>query len=194
MASYVRPNPVHKAMFWDNIKERSSQVSLPWLVADDLNDIAMASEKFGGAPLNLSRADLFNKRIHDCQLLDLGYHGPLFTWLGNGRGGNILKERLDRALANDEWRLAFPEAFVMHLPRVCSDHHPILIDLLNDRRGPRNKPFRFEAMWTMHTGRGEGKHEPGGAIAPPEILEKKLVVVLKVWGAGVIKGKIKGRG
>lgn len=41
---------------------------------------------------------------------------------------------------------------MLHLPRVCSDHYPILIDLMRNRHSCFPKPFRFEAMWLMHDG------------------------------------------
>lgn len=59
--------------------------------------------------------------------------------------------RLDRALCNDRWRVAFPNSFVKVLPRIdFSDHHLILVYLdgnINDRR---EKPFRFESAWLTH--------------------------------------------
>lgn len=52
-----------------------------------LNDVACSSEKVGGADFNFSRASLFNRRIDDCQLMDLGFNGTPFTWKGKRRGG-----------------------------------------------------------------------------------------------------------
>jgi hypothetical protein len=43
-------------------------------------------------------------RLEDCQLCDLGFKGVKYTW-SNGRfGGEFTKERLDRVVANSEWR------------------------------------------------------------------------------------------
>lgn len=56
-----------------------------------------------------------------------------------------MAKRLDRGLANLQWRLDFPEAFLEVLCRFHSDHNPLLLRLggLPQARGP--KPFRFEA-------------------------------------------------
>lgn len=62
----------------------------------------------------------------------------------------MVYERLDHALCNDTWRVAFPEATVLHLPRVFSDHNPILIDLSRPTTQYHAKPFWFEAMWATH--------------------------------------------
>lgn len=79
-------------------------------------------------------------------MIDLGYRGPDFTW-SNG----TVKERLDRCLCNGDWRLCFPESKVIHLPKVCSDHCPVMVKLHpsigNTRTDP---PFRFQAMWMQH--------------------------------------------
>jgi hypothetical protein len=59
--------------------------------------------------------------------------------------------RLDRALCSMEWRVSFGEGYVRHLPRVTSDHCPIMLCLHSSHipRGPI-KPFRFEVMWLKH--------------------------------------------
>ncbi|KAK1584321.1 hypothetical protein Q3G72_031946 [Acer saccharum] len=68
------------------------------------------------------------------------------------RGSNeSIWERLDRAICSKDWRLLFAEGFLRHLPRVASDHCPILLSL-HSNHIPRShlKPFRFEAMWLKH--------------------------------------------
>lgn len=53
--------------------------------------------------------------------------GPKFTWRGPMlQGFSIIFERLDRGLANAEWQLAYTDSSIRVLPRVKSDHHPIL--------------------------------------------------------------------
>jgi hypothetical protein len=57
-----------------------------------------------------------------------------------------IKERLDRAVANLEWRSMCPKASVKHLPMIASDHAPLIINSYeDDSTGP--KPFRFEEAW-----------------------------------------------
>lgn len=74
-----------------------------------------------------------------------------FTWRGpkwNGR--DWVFNRLDRFLCNVEWRLRFQEGFGRVLPRVQSDHHPIMILTEGEPNISMNRPFRFEAIWTTH--------------------------------------------
>jgi len=57
-----------------------------------------------------------------------------------------VKEMLDRVFCTYNWRLAFPEAEVIALPTMGSDHSPLLLttDVI---LGRRQKSFTFEAFW-----------------------------------------------
>ncbi|CAN0836924.1 hypothetical protein LINGRAHAP2_LOCUS1644 [Linum grandiflorum] len=79
-------------------------------------------DKQGGANFNLSDAKDFSSCLDQCQLFDLGFVGPKFTW----RRGSLF-ERLDRGVINEDWLLRFPDSATRHLPRVKSDHRPILV-------------------------------------------------------------------
>lgn len=64
----------------------------------------------------------------------------------------MVRERLDRFLCTEEWKLLFEQAWVCVLPRFCSDHSPII---LFTEQIPRDKPRhhrlkRFESLWFKH--------------------------------------------
>ena len=64
-----------------------------------------------------------------CHLMDLGFFGPKYTW-SNLRGiSDLIQECFDRCWADSDWKLLYPEAIVCHLPRVNSDHYPLLLNL-----------------------------------------------------------------
>ncbi|KAK3010773.1 hypothetical protein RJ639_011993 [Escallonia herrerae] len=150
-AVYATPNRTAKSDLWNYLEEMTNNMQLPWLVAGDFNDIANSTEKWGGIPTSRNRCSTFVNRINSCQLLDLGFQGPLFTWFRNRNGHCYLKERLDRGLCNRQWRLNFPEAFIKHLPRTHSDHCPILIDTKGETPPAHSlRPFRFKAAWLTH--------------------------------------------
>lgn len=92
----------------------------------------------------------FNEMLSNCCLTNLGFSGPRFTWTNLRQTGGLIQERLDRAVANPSWRLMFPNAELRHLPRVHSDHCPVLLDFNPRRIVGRQKPFRFETMWLSH--------------------------------------------
>ncbi|KAI9121774.1 hypothetical protein K1719_007164 [Acacia pycnantha] len=59
-----------------------------------------------------------------------------------------MKERIDRVIANAEFRLQFQNSLVLHIEPVGLDHH-ILVDCeYKYVRTPRM--FRFEAVWTEY--------------------------------------------
>lgn len=59
----------------------------------------------------------------------------------------MILEQLDRALLNIEWMQLFPGVCVKHLPRIASDHAPLLLNTyLNAFYG--YKSFRFEKFWS----------------------------------------------
>ncbi|GAU42748.1 hypothetical protein TSUD_77850 [Trifolium subterraneum] len=117
----------------------------------DFNEIAYPDEKKGGAPVDIRKCQNFNSWINDCNLLEVTTVGTRFTWRGpkwNGR--DRVFKKLDRILCNIDWRLKYHEGFAKVLPRVQSDHHPIIVLLKGEAATNRNCPFRFEAAWTSH--------------------------------------------
>jgi hypothetical protein len=61
-------------------------------------------------------------------------------------GNANIKERLDRAVANELWRTMCPKATLKHLPMIASDHAPLILNSHEeDSSGP--KPFLFEKAW-----------------------------------------------
>ena len=104
-------------------------------------------EKMEGLPLNGNRIFAFRECIDQCGLMDLGFHGPRFTWLNkNPIWYRNIKERLDRGLGNTEWKIHFLRTEIHHLPRTKHDHCPILLDT-NPITCRLPKTFKFEQMW-----------------------------------------------
>lgn len=61
--------------------------------------------------------------------MDVESKGCIYTWANNREGGDLVKKRLDRVLCNIDWRVTFPNADVLALPNIGSDHNPLLISL-----------------------------------------------------------------
>jgi len=74
----------------------------------------------------------FRRFIARNGLVDLGFSGPCVTWCNNRNPPRRVLKRLDRALANDACLLAHPEAMVAVLPRVVSDHSPLIINTIEE--------------------------------------------------------------
>lgn len=133
---YIRPYRHYKDRFWDHAKDFSLRHQLAWIMIGDSNDYFSANEKVGGSVCR-SRCRKFEQNVSDCNLSDMDYFGHVFTWIGRTTDNETMKIRLDRALLNVLWRLLFPDARLLTLPRAHGDHHPLLLKLQNTR--PRKK-------------------------------------------------------
>ena len=86
-----------------------------------------------------------------CQLLDLGYEGDVFTWRNHNHSAEkYIRERLDRAMANDGWRRCFPTVHVINSDPRHSDHRPVIIQTEGREKGctrGSKRAFHFEVGW-----------------------------------------------
>jgi hypothetical protein len=80
-------------------------------------------------------------------LIDLSYKENSFTWTNRRMRKANIKERLDRAVANVEWKCLFPKSSVKHLPMLSFDHAPLVVNSQDDLFNGL-KYFRFEEAWT----------------------------------------------
>ena len=87
----------------------------------------------------------FREVLDECGLMDLGFRGEKYTWKGKRSRGLVL-ERLDRAVANNNWFSSNPGTQVQHLHSHTSDHKPIIVKPNGILHLP-NRPFKFEKMW-----------------------------------------------
>ena len=146
---YGQPDAGKRFISWQLLDLLKNQISMPWIVFGDFNEIMWSSEKIGWMDRNANQMAEFRDCLNRCELVDLGFIGQKFTWC-NGRGGEQrTKVRLDRMVANEEWMRLFPEARVRHVAMSISDHCLLLLSL--SRRQPKKqgkKRFFFEAMWT----------------------------------------------
>ena len=155
-ATYSSPHAIDRGYMWDNFSRVADNTNMAWMAIGDFNNFSSTNERrsFARDPGNANhrRAMKFAHNLARYGLEDLGSSGPTMTW-SNGRPGlaNTLV-RLDRAVANYEWRQMFPEATLRVLPRIYSDHSPILM-LMNGLCPPPTpflRPFRMQDMWLDH--------------------------------------------
>lgn len=94
---------------------------------------------------------LFRDCLEDCELVDLGFSGPKFTWNNKQQGNGNIKVRLDRAVANGQFIQLFDDCHVENVITSSSDHYAILILVIKEPRHSENNyyknDFKYEAMW-----------------------------------------------
>ncbi|XP_043693127.1 uncharacterized protein LOC122643577 [Telopea speciosissima] len=147
---YGDPIKHRRKLVWDRrVCALHSHQQHRWLCYGDFNSYLSWHEKDGGSQKCSKDIDIFRDFIDKCDFLDLGFHGPMYTWSNKRRGQDNIRIRLDRALCNPAWRQAFANAAIFMKPTVSCDHCPILLDTDGGRSTGR-RPFRFESMWLFH--------------------------------------------
>ncbi|KAL2900568.1 hypothetical protein RDABS01_025650 [Bienertia sinuspersici] len=111
------------------------------------------SEKQGGVSRFPRSMEEFCEVIEDCCLCDLGFKGNTFTWQQGNSLATIIKERLDRFLANIAWCSLFPEEMVFNLNIQNPDHGSILLKQALTRISVTKKwLLKFESYWLSDSG------------------------------------------
>ncbi|CAL1379935.1 unnamed protein product [Linum trigynum] len=182
-AVYASPRQYQQRSLWQTLHRTSLSNDLPWLLSGDFNAILAPEEKSGpSSSSTLYRCKVFNDRINQAELIDLGFSGPRFTWTRGETASTFKASRIDRSLCNSLWNATFPDTTVTHLPRIHSDHHPILTTVGNQGVNPSiSRPFRFEAAWLTSDSfdnliAGEWDHQ-----APLPVALEKLASNLNQW-------------
>lgn len=118
---YGSPESRNRNESWRLLQDLDKDQSLSWLVCGDFNEIIYSYEKKEGALRNEKRMEEFQRMLSDCQLEDLGFEGPWFTWEQGILSHNNIREKLDRGVAKSAWWINFPNVVVRHLPHFFSN-------------------------------------------------------------------------
>ncbi|XP_057251804.1 uncharacterized protein LOC125498516 [Beta vulgaris subsp. vulgaris] len=145
---YGWPEATNKHLTWDLMRSIRHGSALPMLLFGDFNEILGMHEKEGGAIRGERQIDAFREAVEECGCRDLGYRGNIFTWQRGKSIDTVIRERLDRCMADINWCNLFPYAEVIHFPICQSDHGAILLKFGDKpERRQQGKLFRFEALW-----------------------------------------------
>lgn len=149
---YGEPKHGEKEKTWKLLRILHGRSSLPWMCFGDFNEILFASEKQGGPDRSHACMDKFRSALEFCELEDLGFVGDPYTWRNHShRADSYIKERLDRAIANLEWRSHFLAYKAINGDPRHSDHRPMIVVLEPEYRGNSTgcvfEQPKFEARW-----------------------------------------------
>lgn len=84
-----------------------------------------------------------------CGFIDFDTIGGIFTWRKNVQHGVHVRKKLDRCMADVDWRLLFQHALVELLQPHNSDHNPLLLSCMKSRSN-KVRSFHFQAAWISH--------------------------------------------
>jgi hypothetical protein len=146
---YGHPNVAKRQEAWSLLKVLGHLSPIPWLCIGDFNEIVSLSEKWGGGGRANSQMRNFQDALTTCELSDLGFRGPKYTWSNCQEGQNLIKERLDRGVANSAWCELFPAAEVLVDFSWNSDHALLILKLRGQQQYRARRSFRYEASWAL---------------------------------------------
>lgn len=75
----------------------------------------------------------FRSTLDFCELNDMGFVGPKFTWCNMRGDGQFIKERLERVVANGEWEEMYPVRNIEVIATRCPDHTPLFLTFQKQR-------------------------------------------------------------
>ncbi|KAL0005724.1 hypothetical protein SO802_013285 [Lithocarpus litseifolius] len=107
-AFYASPRSVERCILWENLIKVAEFHNKPWVIAGDFNEPLLGEDKFGGRPVNISRSLLFKDCLDKCNMVDLGFSGPRYTWTNRRELNNLIQERMNRYFMNLSWCLCLP--------------------------------------------------------------------------------------
>ena len=94
---YASPRQIERKNLWRDLGNIATSMDKPWCVVGDFNSYLCSDDKWGGGPPNWTAMNQFKECIQECNLIDIGFKGPKYTW----ERGKV-KERIDRCLGNME--------------------------------------------------------------------------------------------
>ncbi|XP_048605496.1 uncharacterized protein LOC125583011 [Brassica napus] len=152
---YGEPDQTLRDQVWERLTWYGLARSEPWFIIGDLNEITGNHEKDGGSLRSATSFIPFNNMIRNSGLLEFPARGNKMSWQGRrgkGKGAVMVRCRLDRALANEEWHTLFPCSYTEYLRMVGSDHRPVVAFL--DEKPPKRRKgqFKFDKRWIGQEG------------------------------------------
>jgi len=153
------------------------------VIAGDFNVVRFPSEKKNCNKITKAMED-FSDFIEDMELVDPPLIGGSFTWRKGDR--HVTAARLDRFLFSEEWEISFKKIKQTLMPRVTSDHNPLLLECGNWERS--QSYFKFENWWLQTENfkeRVKGWWDSEIFVGRPDYIlackMKALKVKLKEW-------------
>lgn len=97
----------------------------PTIIGGDFNLVRSSEEKNTGV-VNYHWVNLFNDWVNKYGLIELKNSGRKYTWANNQ--DNLVMANIDKVFMSTCWEAMFPSVQLKALPRVGSDHTPLVFD------------------------------------------------------------------
>ncbi|KAF1897548.1 hypothetical protein Lal_00036990 [Lupinus albus] len=147
-AVYAHNSYLQRRLLWADMLSLMDEYQGPWCCIGDFNVVLGAHECRGSSLPHRLPSDDFKLFTDAGSLVHLVTRGADFTWTNRRVGVAAIEKRLDRCIANEVWMNSWNQLSCSTLPRIASDHHPLLLCFdLGDI--PRSS-FKFQKMWLSH--------------------------------------------
>ena len=146
---YASPRCAERHILWNNIMKVADLHNMPWVIAGDFNEPLVNDDKFGSRAISVNSFLLFKECLDKCNMIDIGFAGPRYTWTNRREIQALIQERIDRFFVNPQWCLLYLDAKVTHLPRYHSDHCLVLLEMQPGVSRGKKRPFRFQTCWLL---------------------------------------------
>ncbi|KAJ6383788.1 hypothetical protein OIU78_027144, partial [Salix suchowensis] len=147
---YGQNTPAERHDLWNYLINQSlSNGSIPWVVMGDCNAILSGEDRHGGDPRWHNYMDDFPKCINQAELSPISATGLRFSWTNSQQNEAAIFRKLDWALGNHNFLAKWPSSQAKFLPRLISDHSPIVLTLAPKSPQQRRR-FKFLNLWTKN--------------------------------------------
>jgi len=173
---YGDTDNLKRKKLWEELTCLSTVRDSPWFLTGDFNDIIGNQEKSGGVIRPEGSFVDFRSFFSACDLFDLPHSDDYLSWRGV-IGDQVVRCRLDRALANSHWFTTFFAVRSEYLKFAGSDHKPVVTCFDATKRKSKGI-FRFDR-------RLKDNHEVKELIketwtsSPSEAVESRIINVRK---------------
>ncbi|KAL8535234.1 hypothetical protein ACS0TY_011018 [Phlomoides rotata] len=144
---HARYTHIPRRDLWSSI---CAHAATPMCIMGDFNVVLGAHERSRGAGNPTRPSQEFHNFLDEAHLHDMDTACPQFTWVTRRSNLGYMVARLDRVLVNDDFMDLWQTTSATVLPRISSDHHPILLRLLVTADHVV-RPFRFQQMWSTYS-------------------------------------------
>jgi exonuclease III len=149
IAVYGPAQDDQEEMFLNELVNMCSHENLPILMGGDFNILRHSVEK-NNDRFNNRCPSLFNAIIDGLNPRETEMSGRKYTWANNRSSPTYAK--LDRVLVATEWEEKYMLTTMQALPRVISDHAPLLLNSGETSTRTTEPLFKFECGWLLRDG------------------------------------------
>lgn len=139
--------PTNK-VFWNELTNYCTTITLPIMVIGDLNEISSMEDKLGGIPPILDRFKIIQNFNNTVGTMNIQFTANRVTWRKLKGGPNNIMERPDRVFVSNSWLNYFPSTITKHLEFSISDHYPIILHTNTNNSNDSKFLFRYENSWS----------------------------------------------